>query len=150
MSEIELAAWLGLMPARIRSLARDKIVVRSSRGRFDVAASTLGYCRHLSAHARTAGRPSLASTDELKAERLRLTRAQADAQELKAAAARREMVPAEEVSREWTSVLRDVRAAVLAVPSRFGAALPHLTANDVAALDIEIRAALEGLANDNA
>ena len=42
-----------------------------------------------------------------------------------------------------------VRAAMLAVPSRCGATLPHLTAHDIAELDREIRNALEGLADGN-
>jgi phage terminase Nu1 subunit (DNA packaging protein) len=56
-------------------------------------------------------------------------------------------VSGEAVAREWQSVLRDVRAAVLAVPSRYGATMPHLGPNDIAALDREIRGALEGLAD---
>jgi len=149
MNEVELARFLGVEPSRIRTLARDKVIVRTARGRFDVAASVAGYCRRLSAHARTAGRPSEGG-DKLKAERLRLTRAQAEAQEAKNRLTAGELVGAADVAREWQSVLRDVRAAVLAVASRYGAAMPHLTATDVAALDRELRAALEGLADGNA
>jgi len=59
------------------------------------------------------------------------------------------LVKSSEVERAWAAVLRDVRAAMLAVPSRCGATLPHLTAHDIAELDREIRNALEGLADGN-
>lgn len=62
---------------------------------------------------------------------------------------RGELVSADAVSREWASILRDLRNAMLAVPSRCGATLPHLTSTDVATLEREIRIALEGVANGN-
>jgi hypothetical protein len=39
-------------------------------------------------------------------------------------------------------VLRTVRAGMLAVSSRAGARLPHLTAHDLAVLDTEVREVL--------
>ena len=43
-------------------------------------------------------------------------------------------------------LLRVVRTAMLAIPSRTGARLPHMTPADVAAIDAEVRAALTELA----
>jgi phage terminase Nu1 subunit (DNA packaging protein) len=149
MSEGEIASLLGITAARVRTLARDGVLVRSSRGRFDVRPSLNAYVGQLRTHAARAGRPSQGG-DALKQARTRLAEEQASLAAIKAAQARDELVSAETVTREWQSVLRDVRAAVLAIPSRFGAAMPHLSASDVAALDREIRAALEGLADGNA
>jgi phage terminase Nu1 subunit (DNA packaging protein) len=59
------------------------------------------------------------------------------------------MVRAADVEREWANVLRDVRSTMLSVPSRVGSKLAHLSAHDVAEIDSEIKAALEGLANGN-
>jgi phage terminase Nu1 subunit (DNA packaging protein) len=84
------------------------------------------------------------------AQRARLASAQADLAELKAAEKRGELLPAAEVTAEWSSVLRSVRAGLLAVPSRVGARLPHLTATDVAEIDREIRDALAELAGGEA
>ena len=64
-------------------------------------------------------------------------------------AARGDMVRAADVEREWANVLRDVRSTMLAVPSRVESKLAHLSAHDVAEIDSEIKAALEGLANGN-
>jgi phage terminase Nu1 subunit (DNA packaging protein) len=55
------------------------------------------------------------------------------------------------VAREWASALRDLRARLLAVPARCGAALPHLDKAEVEIIAHEIRAALAELAGgDNA
>jgi hypothetical protein len=51
--------------------------------------------------------------------------------ELKAAQARGSLLDAEAVEREWSDVLGTVRAGMLAVPSRAGARLPHLTGHDL-------------------
>lgn len=147
MGEADLATFLGISSSRLRTLARDGVVVRSSRGRYDVRASLSRYLDQLRTHAARAGRPTEAAGDDYKAERTRLAREQADASALKNAALRGEMVAASDVQREWAGILRDTRNALLAVPSRCGGALPHLTAHDVAMIGREIGAALEGLAN---
>jgi phage terminase Nu1 subunit (DNA packaging protein) len=43
-------------------------------------------------------------------------------------------------------MLRTLRSGLLSVPSRVGARCPHLSADDVAAIDAEIRGALTALA----
>ena len=68
--------------------------------------------------------------------------------EIQNATARDELLPAADVRHAWGDIIRDVRAGLLAVPSRCGAALPHLSVADVESIDGEIRAALEGLADD--
>jgi phage terminase Nu1 subunit (DNA packaging protein) len=42
-------------------------------------------------------------------------------------------------------VLRTVRAGMLAVPSRVAARLPHLTSQDLAEIDRELRSAIANL-----
>jgi phage terminase Nu1 subunit (DNA packaging protein) len=53
------------------------------------------------------------------------------------------------VAREWASALRDLRARLVAVPARCGAALPHLDKAEVEVVAHEIRAALAELAGGN-
>lgn len=64
--------------------------------------------------------------------------------ELQNAAARRELLPAKAVEAEWAAILRDVRAAMLVLPSRLQQQLPHLSAHDLTTIDWEIRDALKG------
>lgn len=150
MTEAQLGEFLGIGTSRVRTLARDGVLIRNpgkkgAPGGYDVRASLGGYLARLRDGAVKAG----PQTDELKVERLRLAREQADKLELANAAARGDLVRAAEVEREWANVLRDVRSTMLAVPSRVGSKLAHLTAHDVAEIDAEIKAALEGLANGN-
>jgi phage terminase Nu1 subunit (DNA packaging protein) len=52
------------------------------------------------------------------------------------------LVAEDAVKREWSSILGDVKSGILAVPSRCGARLGHLTAGDIAEIDAEVRAVL--------
>lgn len=83
----------------------------------------------------------------LLAETRALKREQRVKLEIANAKARGELLPTAEVEKEWASILRDVRAAMLALPSRLQQKLPHLTAHDVATIDREIRDALAELAS---
>lgn len=148
MREPEIAAFLNLATSQVRTKTADGILVKAGRGRWDVRKSTAAYIARLQQHASRAGRPPEGG-DELKAEKLRLTRAQADKEETRVRRESGELVEAVTVCREWSNLVRDVRNALLAVPSRCGAALPHLTATDIATLDREIKKALEGLADGN-
>lgn len=148
--ESGMAALLGIGASQIRTKARDGILIRSGRGRYDVRASLARYLAQLRDAASRGGRQGQEEANrDLKAESIRVKRAQADAQELKNAASRGELLEATAVERQWASILRDVRAGLLAVPSRVGAKLPHLTAHDLAEIDREIRRSLERLSDGN-
>lgn len=144
--ESELAALLGITRQAVAEKVRSGILKRVSRATFAYPDAVRDYCAHLREHAGRAGRPAKGG-DGVKQATERLRAAQAELAEAKAAAARGELVEAAAVKREWSNLLRDLRNALLAVPSRCGASLPHLTATDVATVEREIHKALEGLAN---
>ncbi|RDW14107.1 terminase small subunit [Paracoccus thiocyanatus] len=148
--ESDLAALLGITRQAVGEKVRSGILKRTGRAVYAYPEAVRDYCAHLREHAGRAGRPSATGDSlELKAEKLRLTRAQADKEETRVARERGELVPADAVTREWAGILRDLRSALLAVPSRCGAGLPHLTSTDIATLDREIRLALERVAHGN-
>lgn len=62
---------------------------------------------------------------------------------------RGELLDAAAVEREWSDVLRQVRAGMLAVTSRVRSRLPHLTSHDATVIDREIRDALTALGTDS-
>ncbi|MGF1550924.1 MAG: hypothetical protein ACFBWO_00285 [Paracoccaceae bacterium] len=134
-----LADWLGLTPNRVHALAREGALPRGDRKRFPLKASVQSYAAFVRENPR--GRP--VANASLAAEKERLTRAQADRAELQAAKARGELVPVAEVETAWASILRDLRAGMLAIPVRVQQRLGHLTTTDVAAIDREVRDALE-------
>ena len=118
---------------------------RVAPARYDQREAIRSYCAHLRQHAAQAGRPSVGG-DELKVEKIRVARQQADKLEMANSIVRGEMLPAAAVAHEWASVLRDVRAGLLAVPSRVSIRLGHLTAHDLSEMDLEIRSVLTELA----
>lgn len=133
----ELADLLGISTRMVTELAQKGTIRRLHPGVWPVRESVRSYCAHLRQGA--AGRTDSGS---LTAERVRVATAQADALEMKNATARREMIPAREVEAAWAATLREVRAALLALPSRIQQRLGHLTAHDVSEIDRELRDAL--------
>jgi phage terminase Nu1 subunit (DNA packaging protein) len=141
----ELADYLGVSSQSIAAFANDGKVVRISRGKYDLRASIQTYTAHLREVA--AARGGEAQILDLTQERARLAREQADGQELKNRQARKELVLASDVEREWSDILRKVRAGILAVTSRVRAAA-GLTAEQAVDMDAELRLALRDLGND--
>ncbi len=135
----ELADLLDLSVGRVLGLARAKHIPRMSAGRFDRRAAVRAYVAYLRQNpvGRKSADPALAD------ERRRLVREQADREAIRNAVTRGELVPAADVKATWESILTDVRAAMLAIPSR----VPELDRATADRLDREIRAALEALAN---
>jgi phage terminase Nu1 subunit (DNA packaging protein) len=141
----ELANWLGVSSQSIASFANDGKVVRISRGKYDLRASVQLYTSHLREVA--AARGGETAVLDLTQERARLAREQADGQELKNRQLRSELVSASDVEREWSDILRKVRAGILAVTSRVRASA-GLTAEQAVEMDAELRLALKELGSD--
>lgn len=134
-------------PRTVRDLAQREIVVKVATDRYDLAASLQAYATHLREMA--AGRGDEHQQLQLTAERARLAKEQADAQALKNAALRRDLVPASEVELAWAETLRQLRSKILALPSRLRQSLAHLAPADIVAIDGELRRTLEELAHDD-
>ncbi len=85
------------------------------------------------------------SPTSARAWRTRKEAALAQLRELQLKRERGRSLDAEQVAREWADILRTVRGALLAVVRRVRERLPHLTAQDAAVIDEEIRKALTAL-----
>lgn len=145
VTESELAAFWAVTPRQVSGLASEGAIEKYDSRRFDRQDATRGYIRKLikQANHRTTADP------ELRDEKLRLAKEQADKLEISNAESRRELVSAKSVEHAWTAILRDVRAGMLAVPGRLQSQLPHLTAHDVRTIELEIKSALKELADGN-
>jgi phage terminase Nu1 subunit (DNA packaging protein) len=144
------AELVGLSPGRISQYITAGLPVDPD-GRIDVAAGKL-WIRENVSPTRSAAQSlqsdlPFAAQPDASAEAVRLKKEQADHAALKNQQLRAELVPAADVERAWSGILRQVRSGVLAVPSRVRQQLPHLTTHDIATFDAEIRRALEDLAN---
>ena len=104
----------------------------------------------LKKHENSPGSRRKPSATSLYGARTRKELALAELREMEVRQKRGALLDADTVVREWSDVLRQVRAGVLAVTSRVRAQLPHLTAHDAGVLDRELRQALTALADDDA
>ncbi|MBS3978396.1 MAG: hypothetical protein KGZ77_01180 [Rhodobacteraceae bacterium] len=145
ISETELADLLGLTANRIRTLTRDGVLKRTGKATYDRREAVRSYCHALREALTKKGHASKGG-DAMAAEKLRLAAALAEKAERANAAARGELIPAAQVAREWSEVLRGVRAGLLSLPSRVGSRLGHLTPHDLSEIDLEIRSTLNDLA----
>lgn len=137
-----LCDLLGLSPAMLTELKKRGIAVHLGLDAYDLAATVGAYVRHLRGTA--SGRGGEEHVATLTTERARLAKEQADAQALKNAALRGELVSAAEVERTWSDLLRQVRSRILAVPSRLRQSL-NLPTAEAELIDRELRTALSEL-----
>ncbi|MEC5383671.1 hypothetical protein VSX64_23240 [Aurantimonas sp. C2-6-R+9] len=140
----ELADLLDLSVNRVLGLARAGHIPRVSAGRFERRAAVRAYCSYVRKNPVGRGTSNPAWTEA----KTRAAEAQAEKLETANAIARRELIPAVEVEREWSAILRDVRSGLLALPSRLQQRLGHLTTHDITTIDREIRDALAEIANE--
>lgn len=138
----ELAAIVGLTVRRVNILAKEGVIPRHSRGYFELAPAVRAYVDFLRKDGESEG-----TAATIQAEKLRLTREQADKVAITNAQARGELVSIEDVQREWVAVAVDLRAKVLAIPTRVQARAA-LDQHVTGLIDSEIRLALEGIADD--
>lgn len=138
-----LADLLGITANRVNALARDGVIPKAGRGKFPLPEAVQSYVAW--ARINPSGRPP--ASGALNDEKTRLTAAQADRAELQAARDRGELIPLEEVRREWAAIAVDLRARLLAVGPRVASTLA-LDRPSSARLDEELRAALEDIADD--
>ncbi|WP_065383232.1 hypothetical protein [Hyphomonas sp. ND6WE1B] len=131
-----LASVLGITVRSVHRLAAESVIERKA-GRYDLRKCVRAYLAH-----RLDSKPGVA-------DKARKEKANADLLELKAAQMAGKLLDAAEVEREWASVCRDLRAALLALPGRLSARLPHLGKADLAAIDSELREALTALGGDD-
>jgi phage terminase Nu1 subunit (DNA packaging protein) len=147
--ESELANLVGITRQQVSDKARSGILKRVGPATYAMPDAVRDYCSHLRGIASRVGQTKASGdpADPLKAEKLRLTRAQADAVEQKNRIAAGELVPVAEVHREWVGVATDIRAQILAIPPRI-AARAGLSRESAVALEQELRLALEELSHE--
>lgn len=143
----DLCDLFDISPAALADLKKRGIAVHIKHDTYDLTATTRAYVQHLRGVA--SGRGGEDHILSLTIERARLAKEQADAQALKNAKLRGELVAASEVERVWADALRQLRARLLAIPARIRSELPDIDAGTIAALDRALRATLSEVGNGN-
>ena len=141
----DLCEFWGISSGMLTNLVKREIAVRVGRDSYDLVRSTQRYVDHLRGVA--SGRGDDDQVTNLTAERARLAKEQADAQAIKNAKLREELVEAKQVERQWSDTLRQVRARILAAPARLRSDLPEVAPEVIDAMDRTLRAALTELGN---
>lgn len=138
----DLCRLLDCSPAALTDMKKREIAVHLAHDSYDLEDTVRRYVVHLRSIA--AGWGTADQAVQLTVERARLAKEQADAQALKNAALRGELVKAEDVGRTWSDLLRKLRSRILAVPARLRQT-HSFDAGQVDAIDRELRTALEEL-----
>ena len=137
-----LATLTGLSTRRLRELAEKGSLPRTAKGMFPHPAAIQAYCAGLREAA--AGRGSdETGGQELVRERALLAKEQREAQALKNAALRGELIDAMAAERRWADEMVRLRSRMLAVPTDLAQVLPHLSKHDVAMVDRTLRDAMD-------
>jgi phage terminase Nu1 subunit (DNA packaging protein) len=117
VSTSDLAAVLGLTDRRVRQLREDGTLPEAGRGRFVLGAAVQAYNGRLREQA--AGRQGAdEDAPDLTDERARLAKAQADAQEMKNAQTRGELLPRGDVDAAVAAAFARVRARLVGIPAK--------------------------------
>lgn len=136
-----MAGFWQISTQRVSELERAGIITKTMGSKFEFVETCQRYIEYL--RRRAAGRAGGdGETDNLSVERAKLTKVQRKINEIKLAEAEGRYVDVEEVARRWRSELTNIRSVMLAVPSRVRHRLGTLTAEEIAAVDEEIRLAL--------
>lgn len=139
-----LCALLGVQKQTLSDLVSRDIAKRVGHGVYALEPTVTAYCAHLRAVA--SGRGGEDKLRSLTDQRTRLAAAKAEEQERKNRVANGEMVLASDVEREWSDILRVVKARMLSLPPRIGQSL-GLDRRQIVQIDREIRDALTALAS---
>lgn len=140
----QLAHLFDCTPRQIQLYAKEKIVVRKSRGRYDAEASTRNLVIYLRKQA--AGRAGIdPETDTAAANRERAIEQTLyiRAKRLKDAGQTIDITSAREL---WSGIMLSIRQTILGLPGRMSTSIPTLTKHDRKTIDQICRDALEDAA----
>lgn len=142
----DLCNLMRITPGALTGLVKRDLAVKMGHDAYDLSETVGRYIEHLRSTA--AGRGGEEQVLTLTGERARLAREQADGIALKNAKMRGDLVEASEVERTWSDTLRQLRARLMAIPSRLRSDLPSLDRQTVTALDRALRDTLSEIGTD--
>lgn len=135
---LTLANLFGLTTVRIQQLAKQGIVHKTDRGLYNFTASVQGYIRYL--QERSAGRKQEdidadtgtgRDAKDLTAQRIRLTRAKADAAEIEAGILAGTVHEADAIRAIWADMIGNAKARLMALPVKCAGDIRDLVARNV-------------------
>jgi len=137
-----IAKLLDMTPRYVQQLAKEGIIPKPiARGQYEIIPCVVAYIKYL--------KTSLnGEAGDWAAERGRLTRIQADRQELKLAKLKGDLISLKQVNQEWSELLVSFRDRPLVLPSVLAPSIVNRTETEAERiLTNRISAALEKLSN---
>ena len=116
-----MAYLLDITPRRLNQLHDDGVIKPIKRGTWELVDTLHGYIHFL-----RKGQPVAAGSPDLRAERTRLTKEQADRAAMDNKEKREETLPVAVVKEVWEGIIAAVRARFLALPGRLAVNHPDL------------------------
>src|SRR5579862_6992873 len=126
-SAATLAKLFNLTERRIQQLAKDKIIPKSERGKYELILAVQGYVKYLQERAQGRVDGSYQDSSDIRLERKRLIRAQADKTENETKKMRQELVA--------LLLVQDVLNEVAVIYGSSMDALPGRLANELAGIN---------------
>lgn len=108
---------LDLTPQRVNQLAREGIVPKHERGRYELVPVVRAYIQYL----RMGNLKKDLPEDDYTTHRMRLTRARADIMEMEKAQMEEKLIPAEDIENAWLEATANMRAKLLSLPTKAAA-----------------------------
>lgn len=105
---------LDLTPQRVNQLAREGIVPKHERGRYELVPVVRAYIQYL----RMGNLKKDLPEDDYTTHRMRLTRAKADIMEMERAGMEEKLIPAEDIEQAWIEAAVNMRAKMLSLPTK--------------------------------
>lgn len=133
-----IARLFGVSERRVQQLAKDNIIPKSVKGKYELVGCVRGYIGFL--QERAFGKEVMAI--DAHQERARLLKAQADKTELEVKMLSRDLIMVEEARMAWAGMVMTCRAKILSIPTRGAQIVAGLTEFH------EVENALRELANE--
>jgi len=135
-----IAHLFNLTERRVQQLAKEKIIPKPQRGKYELIGAVRGYIQYLKD--RASGQQSVAS--EYQSERLRLITAQADEMELSVGERRAQLVSIDDIHLVWSRFSGDMIVRFMLLPSYFQQQF-DLTDEERQLIEAEFKTVLENL-----
>ena len=117
-----IAKLLNLTERRVQQLARDNIIPKPDKGKYDLVGCVQGYIGYL--QARAFGKET--NTVDMHIERGRLLKLQADKAQMELDLMRAKLISADEAEELWASLIATFRTRMLSMPTRAAHLVLHL------------------------
>jgi phage terminase Nu1 subunit (DNA packaging protein) len=109
-----IAKLLDLTERRVNQLAKDGVLPKSERGRYELVPVVRAYIRFL----REKTVNTDVGADDYAAHRARLTSAKADMAEMEREQMKSNLIPADDVADAWDAMVSNMRAKLLSIPTK--------------------------------